>query len=148
MLEIWNDPAFMRFVTDRGIRTLEQAEIALQNGVLKLYDDFGYGPFCMVLKKNLTPVGICGLFRRDNLQQPDIGFAVLPEYRGAGLAGEAASAVIEHTRDALGVAALNAIVAPDNRASVNLIEKLGFSFERHITMPDDDHHICLYRKRL
>jgi RimJ/RimL family protein N-acetyltransferase len=148
MLDVWNDPAFIRHVGDRGMRTTEQAETALRDGVLRLYDDYGYGPFCMVLRDSAMPVGICGLFRRDNLEHPDVGFAVLPEFRGEGLAGEAAVAVIEHARDALGLHVLMAIVAPDNDASVNLIEKLGFSFERGITMPGDDEQIRLYRMRL
>jgi RimJ/RimL family protein N-acetyltransferase len=67
MLSIWNDPAFIRHVGDRGIRSIEEAEAALQEGALKLYEEFGYGPYCMSLKEDGTLVGICGLFRRDNL---------------------------------------------------------------------------------
>jgi RimJ/RimL family protein N-acetyltransferase len=148
MLAIWNDPAFVRHVGDRGIRTIEQARAAMEEGVLKLYDDFGYGPYCMILRSNGSPVGICGLFHRENLEHPDIGFAVLPEFCGIGLANEAASAVIDHARDELGLEILTAIVAPDNEASVNLIEKLGFSFERGITMPGEEEQIRLYSMRL
>ena len=148
MLAIWNDPAFVRHVGDRGIRTPDQARAAIRDGALRLYSDFGFGPYCMVLKVDGTRIGICGLFQRDNIEHPDIGFAVLPEYCGAGYAGEAATSVVAYARDHLGIAMLTAIVSPDNMASIGLIEKLGLSFDRGITMPDEDEEISLYSMRL
>jgi RimJ/RimL family protein N-acetyltransferase len=144
MLAIWNDPAFVRNVGDRGIRTHEQACAALEDGPLKLYADYGYGPYVMVLRSEGSRIGICGLFRRDNLEHPDIGFAVLPDYCGQGFAGEAAMAVLEYARDELRLEQLAAIVSPGNAPSIGLIEKLGLSFAGMITMPDDDREICLY----
>lgn len=148
MLAIWNDPAFMRNVADRGIRTVQQAEAALMEGTFKLYEQHGYGPYCMAQKVGGTLVGICGLFRRENLDDPDIGFAVLPEYCGLGLAGEAATAVVAHARDDLGIEYLTAIVSPENTASIGLIEKLGLTFDRGITMPGEQKEISLYGMKL
>lgn len=148
MLAIWNDPAFIRHVGDRGIRTAAEAETALKEGPLKLYEDYGYGPFCLSLKKEPTLIGICGLFQRDNLDDPDIGFALLPNYCGKGFATEAARAVVAHARDDLGLRRLTAIVSPENVASVALLEKLGMSFERGITMPGEENEISLYSMKL
>ena len=148
MLAIWNDPAFVCFVGDRGIRTLDEAKDAMTEGVLRLYEQFGYGPYCLVRKSDSERVGICGLFRRDVLEDPDIGFALLPPYCGSGLASEAARAVVAHARDDLGIETLTAIVSPDNSASIALIEKLGLSLERGITMPGENDEISLYSIRL
>lgn len=148
MLAIWNDPAFVNYVGDRGIRTIEQAEAALIDGAFKLYTQYGYGPYSVMQKIDNTLVGICGLFRRDRLMHPDIGFALLPEYCGCGLAGEAASAVVAHARDDLGIEYLTAIVSPDNTASIGLVEKLGLKFERGITMPGDEEEVSLYGMKL
>jgi ribosomal-protein-alanine N-acetyltransferase len=145
MLAIWTDPAFVRYVGDRGVRTLEQAQEALKAGAFQLYADYGYGPYAMVQKSDGTRIGICGLFRRENLEEPDIGFALLPDYCGKGLASEAASAVLAHARDDLGLASIAAIVSPDNAASIALIRKLGLSPAGMITMPGEDQEICLYR---
>lgn len=144
MLSIWNDPAFMRYVGDRGIRTVAEAEAALVDSAFALYEIYGYGPYCMVLKQGGTLAGICGLFRRDNLEYPDIGFAVLPQFYRSGLTMEAAEAVIEHARLDLGIDYLTAIVSPNNVASISLIEKLGLTFDRGITMPGEDDEISLY----
>ena len=148
MLAIWNDAAFVRNVGDRGIRTLAQARAAVQSGPLQLYEDYGYGPFAMVRKSDGARAGICGLFRRDFLDHPDIGFALLPDYRGQGFAGEASAAVIKHARRDLGLEQVAAIVSPGNAPSIALIEKLGLSFSGMITMPGDDDQTCLYGKVL
>ena len=148
MLAVWNDPAFIRNVMDRGIRTPEQAREALQEGALKLFADFGYGPYCISLKSDDSMIGICGLFKRENLDDPDIGFAVLPEYCGQGYAGEAAAAVVAYARDDLGLGVLTAIVSPGNTPSIGLIEKLGLTFDSMITMPGEDDAICLYSMSL
>ena len=148
MLAVWNDPAFIRNVADRGIRTTEQAREAIASGAVKLFQDYGYGPYCMSLKSNGSMIGICGLFKRENLEDPDIGFGVLPDYCGNGYAGEAAVAVVDYARNELGIGVLTAIVSPTNVPSIGLIEKLGLKFDRMITMPGDEGAICLYRKAL
>lgn len=148
MLSVWNDPAFMRNVVDREIRTVGQAREALRDGALKLFADFGYGPYCMSLKSNGAMIGICGLFKRENLDDPDIGFAVLPDYCGKGYAGEAAVAVVNYARDDLGLGTLTAIVSPKNTASIGLIEKLGLRFKSMITMPGEEEAIRLYSMSL
>ena len=148
MLAIWNDPGFIRNVSDRGVRTIEEAREAIRDGAQKLFDDYGYGPYWMQLKSDGTRIGICGLFKRDNLDDPDIGFAVLPNWIGRGYAGEAATAVVAYARDELRLSTITAIVSPGNEPSIGLIQKLGMTFDRMITMPGDDDEIRLYSMAL
>ncbi len=147
MLAVWNDPAFVRYVGDRGIRTGAQARDALRKGAIRLYEEFGYGPWRVALHDD-TAVGICGLFRRDGLDEPDIGFSTLPEYCGNGYAYEAARAVIEHTAQGLGLPRLTALVSPGNAASVGLIRKLGLQFETMLRMAGDDEDVAVYAMSL
>ncbi len=148
MLAVWNDPAFIRYVGDRGIRTLEEARKEMVENALPLYTNFGFGPYRMALQDDDIPIGICGLFRRDGLDAPDIGYSVLPAYCGRGYAFEAARAVIDHARCELGLSRLLAIIAPDNEPSLGLIRKLGMRFERMHCMEDDDDEVCLYATEL
>ena len=144
MLRIWNDPAFVRYVGDRGLRTAVDARQALCAGPMTLYERYGYGPYLLSLHLTGTPAGICGLFRREGLADPDLGFALLPRYCGLGYAREAADAVIAHARNDLGLTRMTAIVAPDNAPSRSLISKLGMSFERMLRVPGDESDACLY----
>lgn len=148
LLAVWTDPAFIRYVGDRGVRTIEEAQEAMKVGALKLYADYGYGPYAMVCKTDGAKIGICGLFKRDNLDFPDIGFGVLPDFCGKGYAGEASFAVLAHARDDLRLNELTAIVSPDNSPSIGLIEKLGLGFAKMITMPGEEKEVCLYSKPL
>ena len=132
------------YVGDRGIRTLDEARVTLEEGALRLYSEYGYGPYRVALKADDTAVGICGLFRREEFDEPDLGFSILPEYCGRGYAYEAACAVIEHARADLGLRRLTAIVAPGNRPSVSLIRKLGFAFERMHRMVGDQDDVAIY----
>jgi len=143
MLAIWNDPAFIQHVGDRGIRTVDEALDAMQKGAFELYEKYGYGPYRVALKDCDTAVGLCGLFRREGLDEPDIGYAVLPDHCGKGYAYEASFAVIEYARNKLGLERLIAIISPGNEASIGLIRKLGLRFERMHQMPDDD-EVCVY----
>lgn len=144
MLEIWNDPAFIRNVGDRGIRSIEEAELALRGGPLAMYDRCGYGPYRLTLRETDAAIGICGLFQRDYLDDPDIGFALLPAYHRRGLALEAARVIVDQARSILGLQRLTAIVSPQNAASIALIEKLGLGFEKMITPVGEDQRVCLY----
>ena len=147
LLAIWNDPAFIRHVGDRGVRTLDQARQAMHEGVLKLYSDHGYGPYRVSNLTDDEAMGICGLFQRDHLDAPDIGFGLLPEFCGQGYAGEAALAVMDHARNAMGLACVTAIVSPGNQASIGLIRKLGLRLEKPIRMPGEEEDVLLYSIR-
>ncbi len=144
MLALWNDPDFMLHVGDRGIRTLEEAGQAMRDGMFKLYADTGYGPYLIEPLEGGPPMGLCGLFKRQNLDDPDIGYALLPGFRGQGYVFEAAQAVLVHARDDMGLPRLKAIVSPANTASVRLLEKLGLRAEGMLRMPGEDEDIALY----
>ena len=144
MLAVWNNPAFLSYVGDRGIRTPKQARDALKDGAMKLYEDHGFGPFRVAVQSDDTPIGVCGLFYRDGFDDPDIGFALLPEFCSKGYAYEAAAAVMEYVRNDLALTRVVAIVSPENVASIGLLEKLGLNYERMLRLPEDDHDICLY----
>ncbi|MDJ0940302.1 MAG: GNAT family N-acetyltransferase [Woeseiaceae bacterium] len=144
MLGVWNDPAFVRFVGDRGVRSLDQARTALREGALKLYADFGYGPYRVATRDEDRPMGVCGLFKREHLADPDIGFGLLPEFCRQGYAYEAAVAVLEHAQGVLQLNRVTAIVSPENEASIGLIDKLGLQFVERMRMPGEDHDVLLY----
>lgn len=139
-----NDPDFIRFVADRGVRTEDDAVRYIELGPRAMYARHGMGLMLVALREEDVPVGICGLLRRDGLDAPDLGFAFLPEYRGKGYAAEAAAATLAWGRDALGLGRVLAITSLDNDASGRLLEKLGFRFERVVTLPGDAEELKLY----
>lgn len=132
-----NQPSFLRFIGDRGVRGLEDAREYIESGPLESYRKFGFGPY-LVVRKPMTAVGLCGLYQRDFLSTPDLGFALLEEHFRRGYAGEAARRVIELACADYSVSRLAAIVNPDNERSINLLSRLGFAFERTIVVPGEN----------
>ena len=130
ILVLLNDSDFLRYIGDKGVRTLDDARRYIAEGPMASYARFGFGLDVVCLKTGGTPVGICGLLKRDGLPGPDIGFAYLAPHRRAGYGYEAADACLSHAREALALTRVLAITSPDNTPSIRLLEKLGFGFER------------------
>src|SRR3954463_2247889 len=130
ILELLNDASFIRFIGDKGVRTLDAARNYILNGPVARYERYGYGLYAVDLKEKNIPIGMCGVLKRDTLPQPDIGFAFLRAYWNQGYGFESAAAVMEYARDVLGLAQILAITTPDNEASAKLLEKIGLRFEK------------------
>ena len=133
-----NDAAYLEFIGDKGVKTVADAETFLKNVAMKSYDENGFGHYVVELKSDGTPIGTCGYVNRDELDHPDIGFAFLPAFRKQGYAIESARAMLEFGVDQLGFKKLSAITTQNNERSGLLLEKLGFNFERLISMSNGD----------
>jgi RimJ/RimL family protein N-acetyltransferase len=142
--ELVNDPEWIRYIGDRGVRTLEDAAEYIRKGPLAMYETYGYGLYLVREKGSGDAVGICGLLKRDFLEHADLGFALLARYRGKGYASEAARAVVAYAGQTLGLAHLEAITNPDNGSSIGILEKLGFRFERMIAYPGETAPLRLF----
>jgi len=134
-LELLNEPAFHRYIGDKGVRDLAGAEKYLREGPLASYAQHGHGLWRVELKATGEPVGIGGLIKRPILPDVDIGFAFLARHNGRGYGFESSAAILRHGRDVLKLPAIVAITAPENPASIGLLEKLGFRFDRMIDLP-------------
>ncbi len=144
ILELLNDPDWLRFIGDKGVRNLEDARTYIRTGPADMYARLGHGLYLVELKDGGTPIGLCGLIKRETLDDVDIGFAFLPQYRARGYAREAAAATLVHARDSLGLKRIVAITAPDNQASARLLERIGLRFERLIRFSSEAHPLRLF----
>ena len=142
-LALVNDPGFLEHIGDRGIRTLEDADAALASGPIAMQEQRGHSLYVVELRDEGTPVGMCGLIKRDTLDGVDIGYAFLQAHCGRGYAYEAASAVLAHA-PSLGLRQVLAITSPDNVASNALLRKLGMRFERFVHLAPGDAGSNLY----
>jgi RimJ/RimL family protein N-acetyltransferase len=132
MLELLNEPGFLRNIGDRGVRTVEQARQYILTGPAASYIQHGFGLNLVEAKQSGIGVGMCGLLRRDCHPDVEVGFAFLPAARGRNYAFESAQAVIELGMRTLQLPRIVALTAPDNLASMRVLEKLGFRFDRMV----------------
>jgi [ribosomal protein S5]-alanine N-acetyltransferase len=129
ILELVNEPSFVRFIGDKRVRSLEDARRYIRTGPLESYTRHGFGMYVVNLKDGDIPIGMCGLLKREALKDADVGFAYLPRFQTRGYGFEAATAVLAYARHVLGLTRIAAIVKPENAVSIRLIEKLGLRLE-------------------
>jgi RimJ/RimL family protein N-acetyltransferase len=138
ILELVNDPAWIQFIGDKGVRNLEDAKNYILNGPVDMYKKIGFGLYLVERKEDLTPLGMCGLIKRDSLEDVDIGFAFLEKFRSKGYGYESAAAVMEYGVQKLGMKRIVAITSIDNINSGKLLEKVGLRFEKIISGSEED----------
>jgi ribosomal-protein-alanine N-acetyltransferase len=148
VLELVNEPGWLRFIGDRNVRTLDDARAFIEKRLLGPYARLGFGFYRLELKVGGTPVGLCGLVRREGLDDVDIGFGLLQRWEGRGYAHESAVEVVRHAREQLALTRLVAITRPDNGPSIALLEKLGMRFERTLRLPGETVDLSLYGMEL
>jgi RimJ/RimL family protein N-acetyltransferase len=142
--ELVNDPDWIRFIGDKHVHSLADAEAYLRNGPLAMYAKYGVGLFKVIDRAEERAVGMCGLIRREGLDDADIGFAFLASARGRGYAQEAGAAVLDHGFATLGLQRIVAITDVDNHASARVLEKIGMNFVRTTHLPNDSTELKLY----
>jgi len=138
MLELLNEKPYLENIGDRGVSNLADAEAYILSGPVASYQKFGFGLYAVERKDPAELIGICGLLKREYLDDVDLGFALGQRFWGQGYARESAEAVMHYARNTLGLKRIVATTKPHNRDSEKLLEKLGFRFEKMIQTPRSD----------
>jgi RimJ/RimL family protein N-acetyltransferase len=144
IFELVNEPSFKRYIGDKNVHTLDDAHRYLREGPIGSYAQFGYGLFLVTVRDIGLPAGICGLVKREEFEDPDIGFAFLKRFRQQGYAFESARSVLDYGFTQLELTRIIGIADSDNERSIRLLARLGLEFERMVRMPGDDHDIQLF----
>ncbi|HEX5944180.1 MAG TPA: GNAT family N-acetyltransferase [Anaerolineales bacterium] len=148
ILELLNDPSFIRNIGDRNVRTIDDACSYILNGPVASYAKNGFGLYLVLLKETNESIGMCGLIKRDGLEDVDIGYALLPAFWFKGYAVEAARAMMAYGKDVIGLKRLIAIVDPANEGSIRVLEKIGLRYEKMVRLSADDIDLKLFGAEL
>ena len=148
VLALVNDPDWLTYIGDRGVRTLADATTYIAERLQKSYREMGFGMWLIERKADGAPIGMCGLLKRDYLDALDIGFALLPDFRGQGYAFEAAAGTINYGKTMLSLKRILGFTLVGNDPSAKLLKKLGMQYERNFKIPNDDDDLELYGKSL
>lgn len=148
ILDFLNQPSWLEYIGDRGVKNLEDARAYIHNGPLSMISQHGVGLYLVELKASKISIGLCGLLKRDALEDIDIGFAFHPDYQGVGYAREAANACVDYAREHIGLERIVAITMPTNKSSIKLLGLLGMQYERDLTIDDSGELLQLFVKNL
>ena len=146
-LELINEPRWLEFIPDKGLRTLEAARGYIEQELRPHQSSHGFSPYAVVPRADAgegEPIGICGLVKRDELEHPDLAFAFLSRHCNRGNGFEAATRVLQHAREDLGLGRVVAMTEFGNQPSRRLLEKLGLTFEGGRRIGDDPEELAFY----
>lgn len=146
VFKLLNSPDWLKYIGNREISDLEKARAYIKDRYFPSYDN-GLGNFIVTLNDSQEPIGSCGLYQRDNLDYPDIGFAFLPKYVGKGYGYEAATAILNYAFEDLKVEKLYGFTVPYNLPSIKLLEKLGLKNKGKFTLDGDEEELLLFEKK-
>lgn len=146
--ELLNSPGWLKYIGSRSIATIDDAVKYIETKIQKGYRESGFGFYLVELKASGAKTGMCGLVKREGLDDIDIGFALLPQFENKGYALESSMAVIQYARNVLNIHKLAAITLPSNLSSIKLLEKLGMKFDKKINIPGDPEELLLYKMGL
>ena len=144
ILELYNSPNFIKFIGDRNLRTVEDAENYITEKFLHHVEKYGFGSYVIITKSDTKKIGNVGIYMRDGLNAPDIGFSFLSEFEGKGYGFEASKKLMEIAFSEFGLKKISAITTKENIASQKLIEKLGLKFQSIVQLPDDPEDLLYY----
>lgn len=144
ILELVNQPSWLRNIGERNVRSLADAEGYLRNGPLASYAAHGFGLWRVELVADGSPIGISGLLKRPFLDHPDLGFAFLERFQRQGYGTEVVTATVDYARRELRVTELLAVVDPENSGSIKILRKVGMEHRGPILMPGESEPIALY----
>lgn len=144
ILALMNDKDWITNIGDRGMTSIEDAEEYIRTKFIKTYEESSLGFYSLILKKSNEFIGIAGLVDREGIDSIDIGYGLLPDFRGKGFAFEASKAIYDYGHTALKLEKIVAIVNPDNPLSIKLLTKLGLTFEKMVRLPDEEKDIMLF----
>jgi len=143
-LELVNSPNWVKYIGDRKVKTVQDAVVYIQDRMLPQLELLGFGNNVVLRNEDGVKIGSCGLYDREGLDGIDIGYAMLPQYYGTGYGFESVNRLKEAAFDELGIEQINAITLSENLASKNLLLKLGFTFQKMVSLPNDESELMLF----
>lgn len=135
--ELMNSPKWIQFIGDRKIHTIKDAEEYIGVRMRPQLERVGFSVYTLISKLDQAKIGICCLIDREELEGIDLGYALLPDYEGAGYALEASEKMIAVAFEEFGLAEVYAITNPKNIASQRLLKKLRFNCVGDLQLADE-----------
>ncbi|MEW6981707.1 GNAT family N-acetyltransferase [Colwelliaceae bacterium 6471] len=125
ILTLFNEPDCIKFIGDKNLQTIEDAQQYIIGGPQSSYKKHGLGLLAVCLHSG-EMIGLCGLLKREELTFPDLGYAILSNHYRKGYAKESCQAVLSCFIEEKSILALT---HPGNKGSQSLLLQLGFTFD-------------------
>ena len=144
ILELYNTPTFIHHIGDKNIRSIEDAENYIKEKFIPQAEKHHFGNYVIIRKEDQKSIGAVGIYVREGMEIPDIGFAFLPEFVKKGYAYESASKLISVAFNEFNLKKISAFTTKDNISSQNLIQKIGLKYQETKVLPGFEEEMRYY----
>ncbi|MBF2707869.1 GNAT family N-acetyltransferase [Flavobacterium soyangense] len=145
ILQLFNTPKFLEYIGNRELYTLKDAEEYIKTKILPQIERLGFGNYTIIRKYDSEKIGSCGLYDREGVKGIDIGFALLPLFEKQGYAYESVLKLKEMAFNDFKLNQISGITSEQNKASQDLLMKIGLEFEKIIKLPHKKEKIMLFK---
>ena len=129
---IYSEPSVTRHMEDL-FSDPDEERAYMEDYIKQFYGFYGFGMWTVIYKETGKVIGRAGLSVREGYELPELGFVIEVPFQRKGLAYEVCQGILEYAQEELLFDKLQALVEPENVASIKLLEKLGFVFLRNVT---------------
>lgn len=147
ILALLNQASFIKNIGDKGVKNKQDALHYINNGPLAIQRELGFSLYCCVKKDDGQAIGVSGFIKRDGIDHPELGFALLTKFCRQGYGFESAEALVNYANNKLSIKHLQAICNPDNNASKSILQRLGFCFNKHLELNDNKQVVMLFDRK-
>lgn len=144
VFDLVNSPKWLKYIGDRNVNSLAKAQAYIEDRMLPQLEKYGYTNNTIIKKSDNIKIGSCGVYHRDGMENPDLGFALLAPYEGQGYGFESANKILKIAVKEYELHIIDAITTHANLASQKLLLKLGFNYKANINLPNDPEQLRLY----
>lgn len=125
---VWTDPDVRRFLWDDRVIDLASVDEVIERSAASFAGE-GFGLFALREPGGVELLGVTGIYRLQPGGEPELIYSLAPASWGRGLASEASRAVIADAFERLGFARVLARTDVPNRASIEVMKRLGMQYE-------------------
>ena len=148
ILQLLNEPSWLEFIGNKNVDNLNDAKKYIELAPMNMYERYGFGLFLVCALETSVPMGLCGLIKRDNFDDADLGYALLPEFWNKGFALEAVESVLKYAKNTHHLSRILALSKSSNAPSIKLLNKVGFEFDRDLKLIENEENLQIYQLKL
>lgn len=128
---IYGEPSITDYVEEL-FENPDEERAYMEDYISHMYGFYGFGMWTVIEKSGNEIIGRAGLDVREGYELPELGFVIKKSYQRKGYAEEACRAILTHAKEVLLFDKVQALVEEANAASVSLLVKLGFAYQREV----------------
>ena len=144
IINLWTNSDITKYMG--GSRDRNKMTLAVEENINDPFQD-EYDLWILVDKSNRSPIGHCGLLKKDveGIEEIEVIYVINKKFWGNGYATEIANMLINYAFEEKKINSIIALIKPQNKASEKVAINIGMKLEKEV-IRQENIKMLLYRK--